>query len=90
MPNTTSTARAQRPLGACGDRDPQPSRPVTDAFDVDIGKPDKQFTHARRIRFQQGLLDSDRRKTPSDSQSPCVAPGTYLNKPNSRPDPKRR
>ena len=55
MPHPTTTAGTRRSFGACGDRDSQPSRPVADSVHADIGQPDKEFTHARRIGFQQGL-----------------------------------
>ena len=61
----------------CFDLDPQPRRPLPNTADYDIGQANKERTHARRIGFQQGLLDTGRRKTPSALQSPCPAPGTY-------------
>jgi hypothetical protein len=55
-PHPTSTRRTFRPLNACADRDSQPPRPVTNAFDVDVGQTNQQFAHTRRIGLQQGLL----------------------------------
>jgi hypothetical protein len=88
--NAASATTTDRPIRSPGDRDSQPSRPVTDPIDVDVGQPDQQFTHARRIGFQQGLLGSRWRKTPSGSQSPCVAPGTYTINRIPRSDPMHR
>jgi hypothetical protein len=54
-PHPTRTRRTSRPLSACADRDWQPPRPITDAFDVDVdvdvGQTNQQFAHARRIVF---------------------------------------
>jgi len=72
--NTAPAACTHRSRSAGRDRNPQPPRPITNTIHVDVGQPDKQFTHTRRISFQQGLLELRRRKTPPDSQSPCVTP----------------
>ena len=52
------------------------SRPVADTDHVDVGQPDKQLAHARRVGLQQGLLEFWMRKTHPDSSSPCPRPRT--------------
>ena len=84
------TARASRTLDVEGNHDPQPARPLADPNNHDVGQPDQQRAHARRIRFQQGLLDSGRLRTPSELQSPCATPGTTYPAITPPSDPKRR
>jgi len=64
-----TTAAAAGPIARRLDHNSQPSRPVADPFDVDVGEPDKEFAHARRIGLQQGLpnrltLDTNRLAEP--------------------------
>ena len=89
MPVRRRAALAQRPLANNGDLDAQPVRPVTDPDHSDIRQPDKQRAHARRIDFHRGSR-TRRRRTPSHSQSPCTAPGTYTNTVIPPSDPKRQ
>jgi hypothetical protein len=46
------------------DRDPQRPRPLADAQHAHGRKADQQRAHARRIRLQQGLPETRRRRTP--------------------------
>ena len=74
-PHTPRTARTRRARGPAGDRDSEPSRPVADSFDVDVGQADEEFARARRIGLQQGLpgrltLDTNRLAEPL-----CRGPG---------------
>ena len=59
MSKDTTTRRGHK---GHGDHDVQPLRPLTDPDHRDVGQPDQQRAHARRLRLQQGLLDSDRRR----------------------------
>ena len=68
------TVRSQRP---CFDLDPQPRWPLADTADHDVGQANEERAHARRIGFQQGLLDTGRRKTPSALQEPLSRAGTH-------------
>jgi hypothetical protein len=77
IPRRRPTPNTIRTRGACLDHDPQPRRPLTNPSNDDTAQANNKRTHARRIGFQQGLLDTGRRKTPSALQSPCPAPGTY-------------
>ena len=72
---TACTVPSQR---QCFDLHPQPRWPLANTSDHDVGQANEERAHARRIGFQQGLLDTGRRKTPSALQSPCAAPVTYL------------
>ena len=77
IPRRRPTPRTGRSRRARLDLDPQPQRPLTNPTDHHVRQANKQHAHARRIGFQQGLLDIDRRKTPSALQSPCPTPGTH-------------
>ena len=79
-PTTVRSRRARLDL------DTQPRRPLANAADDHVGQANKQRAHARRIGFQQGLLDTGRRKTPSALQSPCPTPGTYSTLRSEAPD----
>jgi len=79
-----ATTAAHRPPPLGGDHDPQPPPPLTDPDDRDLGQANQQCAHARRLRLQQGLRHSDRRKTPSEWPSPCAAPGTPTPKSSHR------
>ena len=82
------TVRTRRPRL---DLDPQPRRPLTNPTNRHGGQANKQRAHARRIGFQQGLLDTGRRRTPSALLSPCPAPGTPLHPLDpTRPQSDRR
>ena len=55
---TPSEVRRHEPLAgvsACCDRDPQPPRAVTHSVHLDVGQPDEEFAHTRRISLQLGL-----------------------------------
>lgn len=78
QPHTRVAARTRGATSPTGDRDPQELRPVADAVHVDVGQPDQQLAHARRVGLQQGLLEFWLRKTHPDSSSPCPRPGTPL------------
>jgi len=54
-------AHTCRPGHARGDHDPQPAWPLADTDHMHIGQANQQCAHARRIRFQQGLLETRRR-----------------------------
>jgi hypothetical protein len=73
MPRSASAASARRRLNACRYPDPEPSRPITSTFDVDVSQPEKPLTYARSTIPEQGLLRFLRRKTSSDPLSPCIA-----------------
>ena len=75
----------RRPLDAIPPRlatVPEPgARPGTvatrnDAEHAHGGQANKQFAHADRVRLQQGLLDTGRRRTPSELPSPDAGPQT--------------
>ena len=82
-----ATARTRRPLTDGLDVHPQRAADVIDdAEHAHRGQANKQFAHAGRFSFQQGLLGSDRRRTPSELPSPCATPRTlYAATPRSFP-----
>jgi hypothetical protein len=74
--DVATTAGTCRSRFACLDMHTQ--RLISDVIDgehVHFGESDQQLAHARRVQLHRGSPELDRRREPSSSQSPCLAPG---------------
>ena len=72
-PHASTTTRTHWSRRSSGDRDPPKQWPVADPDHGHVKQPDKEFAHARRIGFQQGLLGSTTLDTVRFAEPLCRA-----------------